>query len=641
MDVLRRLRYTPARDSSRTGAEQKEALRSPILRGADKALSEALDQLRAGVPLNWSQVEDDPELATLDYLQRAAQMSREDATGVVATQLRQNLIETLSARMPYPRAKPVAPVPKPLAGFSESVHVLTQAEEDIPPLVSDLPRKLAIVLGAAVIFFVAYLGISSYIQADSKLKFRWIEVRQDGKLISRRDQSSGTAIANCPATAPGSDTTTNFVPRAGLKDAQSAVSFPLVQLPFALTTPSAYTLQFIDTAVAFCGAAQPQTGNRGAIALMDYQASHRIPGATAPPGTGWPTGYVNEVTQLAVFQQESLPADIDVSSGTWEEVRVGDIHGIYRQGGAYSDPAGNVSLGSVSVMVVEQGDVVLTFVGNSERGITRDMLISLLGNITIQQGTTEGSTPAVTPGTPSAPGTPTAGPLSFTWIGAHVSEQVLFKPQPPAGWQPPQCQSTSRTEAQAPIAYTELDSIAAAQADVGFPIWSAHTSVPAPATLLQNNGQQVTQPITYTLQLDRIAVGPCDGSVPQQGDTYAAVALHYTTAMLTAGQSPAGGPDLAIFQSARRTTDIDLAGGDWKELEKGSARGVLWSGDNYTDPSGENWKGSVRVLVVERGDVVFTLVSQTSEELLMRLLTQLGSQPPLRLMQRGTSKVRN
>ncbi|MBF6613186.1 MAG: hypothetical protein IVW55_08665 [Chloroflexi bacterium] len=396
MDLLRRLRYTPLRASSRAAAEEEGTLRSPTLLGPDKALADALDQLRAGVPLNWSQVEDDPELATLDYLQRAVQMSREEATGNVPAKLRQSLVETLSARMPAPKEKAVAPAPKPLAGFSESVHVLTQAEEDIPPLVSDLPRKMAIALGAAVVFFVAYLAISSYIQAESKLKFRWIEVRQDSKLISRRDQSSGTAVANCPAPAPGSDATANFVPRAGLKDAQSAVSFPLVQLPLALTTPSAYTLQFIDIAVAFCGVAQPQTGNRGAIVLMDYQASHQIAGATPLPGTGRSSGNANEVTQLAIFQQESLPAAIDVSNGTWEEVRVGDIHGIYREGGAYSDPAGNVSLGNVSVMVVERGNVVLTFVGNNERGITRDMLISLLSNITIEQGTTDGPTPSAT-----------------------------------------------------------------------------------------------------------------------------------------------------------------------------------------------------------------------------------------------------
>lgn len=151
----------------------------------------------------------------------------------------------------------------------------------------------------------------------------------------------------------------------------------------------------------------------------------------------------------------------------------------------------------------------------------------------------------------------------------------------------------------------------------------------------------MAQPTTYTLQLKGVGVHPCAGNEPQPGDINAAVGLYYTATIVAPGNPPAGESEMAVFQSARQTADIDLSGGTWKEVENGSAHGVLWSGESYTDASGKDWERSVKVLVVERGDVVFVIVGQSGEEVFTTILTQLGKQPPLRLMQRGGSKVRD
>src|SRR5689334_11402828 len=104
------------------------------LRPSERVLAEALDQLRVGVPLNWSQIEDDQELATLSALQPAAWECRAYEGIHVPSELRATLFEQLSARLPEARPEPVKEPPKALAGFSEKVQVLTQAEEDVPSL---------------------------------------------------------------------------------------------------------------------------------------------------------------------------------------------------------------------------------------------------------------------------------------------------------------------------------------------------------------------------------------------------------------------------------------------------------------------------------------------------------------------------
>ena len=63
-------------DLFRVRANPKSKIQNPKssrrLRPRERALANALDQLRQGVPLNWAQMEDDPELAVLVSLQSAA-----------------------------------------------------------------------------------------------------------------------------------------------------------------------------------------------------------------------------------------------------------------------------------------------------------------------------------------------------------------------------------------------------------------------------------------------------------------------------------------------------------------------------------------------------------------------------------------
>ncbi len=133
MDSLRRIRPRvaaagrgPRRVS--TGDLDERVLR---LRGADRRLSNALDQLRSGVPLNWGQVEDDPEMATLGRLQQAGQECRLLPLSEPSAEMKESLIKELSAKLPEPVVRPQKAAPKTLAGFSENVQVPTQVEEDI------------------------------------------------------------------------------------------------------------------------------------------------------------------------------------------------------------------------------------------------------------------------------------------------------------------------------------------------------------------------------------------------------------------------------------------------------------------------------------------------------------------------------
>lgn len=143
-------------------ASKVNRVRIRILRASDRALAEAMDQLRAGVPLNWSQVEDDPELATLSALQAAAWECRTQAGSHAPPELRAELFERLSARLPEPQPEPVKQPPKALAGFSEKVPVLTQAEEDVPPLTGMSLRWVGLAAALALLVLLVGLGVGVF-----------------------------------------------------------------------------------------------------------------------------------------------------------------------------------------------------------------------------------------------------------------------------------------------------------------------------------------------------------------------------------------------------------------------------------------------------------------------------------------------
>src|SRR5688572_23230986 len=95
-------------------------------------MAEALEQLRSGVPLNWGQIEDDPELATLARLQEAGEQARMMPLREPDAEFKAALVQRLAKRLPEPTTSTAPPAtPQTLAGFSERVQVLTQVEDDV------------------------------------------------------------------------------------------------------------------------------------------------------------------------------------------------------------------------------------------------------------------------------------------------------------------------------------------------------------------------------------------------------------------------------------------------------------------------------------------------------------------------------
>ena len=73
---------------------------------------------------------------------------------------------------------------------------------------------------------------------------------------------------------------------------------------------------------------------------------------------------------------------MDVSTGDWKEVTVGDSHGIYWRGSLYRDMAGVQWNGDISVLMLEHGDTVVTVVGSNSVGATEQVLTELARHIT-------------------------------------------------------------------------------------------------------------------------------------------------------------------------------------------------------------------------------------------------------------------
>jgi hypothetical protein len=144
------------RTTTQPGADE----RPPHLRGSDGRLAAALDQLLEGVPLNWGQIEADPELITLDRLQRAAGQCREKLIEI-PPDLRSSVIERLATSLPAPKPRPVKETPRSLAGFSEEVQVLTQVEDDIQ-LTSDMPLWIGMTLAASAVAMLVLWLLSTF-----------------------------------------------------------------------------------------------------------------------------------------------------------------------------------------------------------------------------------------------------------------------------------------------------------------------------------------------------------------------------------------------------------------------------------------------------------------------------------------------
>ncbi|MEP6776240.1 MAG: hypothetical protein ABJA50_11660, partial [Chloroflexota bacterium] len=195
MDALRRLIQPTSKGNTRLVRRvpaQSDRQPASRLRGPNKRLADALDQLLAGVPLNWGQVEDDPELLTLARLQIAGQECRLQHVTETTADERATLLQRLSPtldkikRVPAPKAEKA--VPKTLAGFSEKVQVLTQPEEDVPVntnILALIVRVVAIVAVAGL----AIWGVFSLAAATAAPTFSWIELKNGDTVVNRIDRS--------------------------------------------------------------------------------------------------------------------------------------------------------------------------------------------------------------------------------------------------------------------------------------------------------------------------------------------------------------------------------------------------------------------------------------------------------------------
>ncbi len=366
------LRLRAHTSAPRKAARQGASATRPRLRASERVLVEALDQLRAGVPLNWSQVEDDPELATLSVLQAAAWECRARETVPVPSDLRIRLLEQLSGRLPEPRPEPVKEPPKALAGFSEKVQVLTQAEEDVPPLTGTALPRVGLVVALALAVLLVGWGLGAF-RGSSKtppLSFAWIEVRQSNKTISNLHRPPGLKPLQCAATDQTDPSVRpKFVHVSDKNQLQLTVGAKVEFLPHELSVPTTYTLDLVDGAVSPCTENVPDPSDEGAIVKLTYM-SRRQMGLTSA-----------DFSPLAVFQQRQQPVLVDVSTGFSEEVNVGASHGVYWRGGPYQDMEGANWGSDISVLIMERGELVTTFIGRQNQGITKEMLLSLVNTM--------------------------------------------------------------------------------------------------------------------------------------------------------------------------------------------------------------------------------------------------------------------
>jgi hypothetical protein len=386
LDALRRIRpriaagRSPRRVS--TGDLDQQMLR---LRGADRRLAQALDQLRSGVPLNWGQVEDDPEMATLGRLQQAGQECRLLPLSEPSPEMKASLIKELSAKLPEPVVKPQKVAPKTLAGFSEHVQVPTQVEDDIKLGVNWPLTLLRGGLGLALIVLVIW-GIGSFLKAGTIPTYEWIEALQNKKPVTRVQNVLSVGDLPCKVTRSENPLQPSyFAPVQLLRDAQSYVDYNIPLLPAAISVPPTYTFQLSFINVSPCEGSTLKPSDTGALVMLAYRSVRQQTGPTATARLssqntrtnipGQSAGGQSTSAFLSLFASNEQPAYIDVSTGSWHEVHDGDVHGLYWRGGPYQDPSGAQWMGDISVLLLEHGDTVVTLVGPITDGFTEDVLV--------------------------------------------------------------------------------------------------------------------------------------------------------------------------------------------------------------------------------------------------------------------------
>ncbi len=386
MDALRRLRpRAPTRNNMRRVPVGVLVDQPSRLRGGDKRLSDALDQLRSGVPLNWGQVEDDPELATLARLQQAGQECRLLPLTEPSPQLKAAIYDRLAAKMPAPRPKQEKVAPKSLAGFSENVPVLTQVEDDVRLSVDWtgilLKGALAVLAIVVVVWGFGYLSKSLFAPT-----FSWIQLHNGSDAVSHLQQ---VATITVPDQSPCKEArnrnaglTGNFVPVRQLRNAQADVNYSIPVLPAGISVPTTYTFQLALASVSPCEGNTPIQSDPTSLVSLLYTASTLIIDSNARNNaSGNPTGRKNVLTNVTMFVAHDQITPFEVGLGNWHEVRVGDLHGIYWRGGPYRDPSDTRWGNDTSILLAEHGSTVIIIIGSNAEGVTEPMLLETARNI--------------------------------------------------------------------------------------------------------------------------------------------------------------------------------------------------------------------------------------------------------------------
>ncbi|MDQ3927934.1 MAG: hypothetical protein M3328_02175, partial [Chloroflexota bacterium] len=87
-----------------------------------------------------------------------------------------------------------------------------------------------------------------------------------------------------------------------------------------------------------------------------------------------------QIGQFFVFESRQQVVPVDKAKGTFKEVAIGDHKGVYLEMESYRDFSGIhwAGQGSINMLVLEKGDLVTTFIGAESRGVTEEMLLSLV-----------------------------------------------------------------------------------------------------------------------------------------------------------------------------------------------------------------------------------------------------------------------
>jgi hypothetical protein len=568
-------------------------------------------------------VEDDPELATLSYLEDVASECRGSVLGETPPSLREAILGDLSRRLPKPKPVTVKVVPKTLAGFSENVPVMTQTEDNIPQLISRAPQIAGAIALAAGVIALLYWGIGMLLARPpaSMPTFSWVEVRQAGKSVTLTQKPNGWVAPKCAnydLTDPSAKR--EYVSIPDFQQMQRTVGFPIRSLPRAIDVPDpptstvTYGMNFSGLDVAFCEE-EFNANDRGVSVKVEYMVTRTA--SRSDPNRA------NQTSDLSVFQARQFPTILDAGSGTWKEVTIGGSHGVYWRGGPYRDPSDARWIGDVSVMVLERGENVMMLVGQASAGITEEFMAEVVRAIdTERRGEENLKLPP------------------FTWVDVWRGSELLLGKNLPADWEAPTC-DPGRSSLFLPAANLEI-----AQGRVDYPIIMLPQSLVGPDMLVRRapgigtpaasgspDGRvEVTLPTTYTMSLADVGVQACS---KETEDPSAKVKMRYVVRFETptlTGEGlmrdipirvpNVGGANIVVFESRRTPAAFYVEGGQWKTVKIGEGWGVYWSGFQYRDMEGIFWSSGTNVLIVERGDMVLTLISSLAPESLLITLAE-------------------